>query len=415
MKRIVSVLIMYILIIYYSECCAVEKLQVQEVYNQVEALGKWCTVLTDAYGQKINIDADIIMPNIELMPIISASVYENIGCEELIIEKNGKIEETTDKFGVRDFLFEFTDEHQISVSGAVAERIFRIAYGDEPGILSLKSNVLSGAEKKEYLTPVQLDLDAGYIQGNTLTLQRVLEIAESAARLYFSPNICFSLYDVIVYDHPRTLQSINDTTLGEEVSTFPSGYYICSIRQNIQGIPILLGANEPYHYLDLKASKKPTRPRPWSLSSKSPINTIRIISDRGYRLLFVPIKEERIIETDVPLCPVDNVIDSVSNLVCEGYIRDVYALRLGYACFYSIDETATNEFCLYPVWEVDCEYTIDPSEELTIHQSHREWYESPISEGKNYRRLIVNAQTGSLENPKDINSNSYDCPSMILW
>ena len=415
MKKLFLRAVVFIMFILSATANA-EKLSCQEVYRQVKEMGAWNNKIVDNYGREILINADIIMPEIERIPIISAITAENINIEKKEILQNFEVEKKLDEFGVSELKFSFIDENNISVSGNMAEKILSIVHGDEPDALALKSNMIIGSEKNEYMNPNKMDYNKLYIKDSILTLNEILSIAEETANDYFDNNqIEFSLYDVIIYEHPRKLSSINDTVLGDEVSTFKSGYYVCSIRQKIKGIPVLLGINEQFQRLDLNDKDKPTRVRPWSLSFKNPINTIRIIDKDSYRLLFSPIEEKSIIEDNVPICSIDNVISSIEELICDGYVRNVYEIRFGYACFYSLNSEENKEFTLYPVWEVDCEYESNPKKNIEKNMTEKNWYEPLISGGKNYRRLIVNAQTGAIENPVKITRNSYDCPEIIQW
>ena len=60
--------------------------------------------------------------------------------------------------------------------------------------------------------------------------------------------------------------------------------------------------------------------------------------------------EEKRIQEDVPLATLDEVIQALEKKIEEGYIRDIYALRLGYVCY--PDDISPDIYALYPAWSL---------------------------------------------------------------
>lgn len=394
-----------------------QMVSIGELRAQAEEMGQWTLTVTDCYGREIDANAAILVPEVERVPVLSASVYGEIAQETRAqIENGGRYADVTDQYGIRDVDFEYEDGLGRTVTGGLHERIFNVRF--EGNLTQAASGAaLNGAECRDEIDPSALDWDTPHCESSGLTLRTVMKQASEAAGMFFDEQpMDFSLYAVRIYAHPRGLASIDDTELGEKADGFSGGYYTAALRQNLHGLPVLLGASEPYQFMEFEKAQKPKRARPWPLSMMDPVNTITSYDEEEYGLTFVPVREESVIVEDVPLCTLDTVLTSVTELMEKGYVRQVYALRLGYACFYSPEETEASRFCLYPVWEVDCEYAESPAEELADHQEDLPAWERPaLWKGEHFRRLIANAQTGKIENPIDLNKNSWDCPEVILW
>lgn len=415
MKRFVWMLVALLLV---PALAGAQRVSITELRAQAEEMGRWTLTVTDSYGRDIDVSAAILVPEAERVPVLSASICGEIAQETRAqIESGGRYADVTDKHGIRDVDFEYVDELGREITGGLHERIFNVSFGGNAQDTASSNARLNGAERRDEIDPSALDWDTPYCESSALTLRTVMEQAHGAAGMFFDGQpMDFSLYAVRVCAQPRKLASMDDAELGEKADGFSGGYYTAAIRQSLHGIPVLLGASGPYQFMEFEKGQKPGRALPWSLSMMDPINTITSYSEEEYGLTFVPIREEGVIAEDVPLCALDAVLASVTELMEKGYVRQVYALRFGYACFYSPDETETSRFCLYPVWEVDCEYAKSPAGELSDDQEDLPaWERPPVWKGEHFRRLIANAQTGKIENPVDLTKTSWNCPEVILW
>lgn len=111
----------------------------------------------------------------------------------------------------------------------------------------------------------------------------------------------------------------------------------------------------------------------------------------------------RTIEVDVPI-----IVPEVEKKIRDGHIRNVYTLRFGYCCYPAQNE----EIILYPVWEIECDYVFDPKQEMRIYPEDDG---IPITSGRYYSTMIVNAQTGEFMNPIELKEKLLDCPKIIRW
>ena len=141
--------------------------------------------------------------------------------------------------------------------------------------------------------------------------------------------------------------------------------YVCTLRQKIDGIPILMGAgdiargtNEKEMGFKFPKSWKTKGEEYWGGFIRSLWDFIAYV-DGGYQIQFRPLKKVVSLVDDVPLCTFDEVISSVEKQIEHGNIRNVYEMRFGYCCY--LDEN--EQIVLYPVWQIECDYFFNPKEE----------------------------------------------------
>lgn len=83
-------------------------------------------------------------------------------------------------------------------------------------------------------------------------------------------------------------------------------------------------------------------------------------------------------------------------------------MRFGYCCY----PTQNEEIILYPVWEVECDYLFNPKQEMSIYSEN---LGIPVTSGRYYSTMIINAQTGKFMDPIELKDNLLDCPQIITW
>ena len=137
-------------------------------------------------------------------------------------------------------------------------------------------------------------------------------------------------------------------------------YYI-SFRQKLEGIPIyaeighkMLTTNQTY--VTQEVALKCQRIRGIET------NTLEYMDETSFILDTTWMREEKRIQEDVPLATLEDVMRALEKRIEEGYIRDIYALRLGYVCY--LDDTSPDIYALYPAWICDCIYANSPREQI---------------------------------------------------
>ena len=119
-------------------------------------------------------------------------------------------------------------------------------------------------------------------------------------------------------------------------------------------------------------------------------NTLEYMDEKSFILDTTWMTEEKQIQEDVPLATFDEVKQALEKKIEEGYIRDIYALRLGYVCY--LDNTSLDTYILYPAWVCDCIYANSPREQIMeniVSDAFRENFR--------YEQIIVDAQTCDIQ------------------
>ena len=94
----------------------------------------------------------------------------------------------------------------------------------------------------------------------------------------------------------------------------------------------------------------------------------------------------------------------------KGHIRNVYALRLGYGCY--ITNESPETYVLYPTWICDCDYIGDPKEKINVSAYN---IEKDFNKKYTFKTLVINAQTGEMDDPYLSKKEQIFCPTIITW
>ena len=170
---------------------------------------------------------------------------------------------------------------------------------------------------------------------------------------------------------------------------YPKATYYISFRQKLEGIPIyleighkMLTTNQTY--VTQEVALKCQRIRGIET------NTLEYMDETSFILDTTWMREEKRIQEDVPLATLEDVMRALEKRIEEGYIRDIYALRLGYVCY--LDDTSPDIYALYPAWICDCIYANSPREQIEkniVTDAFRENYR--------YEQILVDAQTCAIQ------------------
>ena len=120
------------------------------------------------------------------------------------------------------------------------------------------------------------------------------------------------------------------------------------------------------------------------------INGLEYMDGASFMLNATWMMEEKKIQEDVPLATLDEVIQVLEKKIEEGYIRDIYALRLGYVCY--LDDTSPDTYTLYPTWVCDCIYANSPREQIM-----KNIVTDAFRENFRYEQIAVDAQTCDIQ------------------
>ena len=375
-----------------AECISINELQ-------TEANIEWKKDYVDRYGRTVSVDVTPIIPQVDKVPI---QIMENqiLPVENVLnIYPQSMVQEEIDKVDEEVIILHYQNQER-NERGAVyicqeGGKLVLFEYDD------LNTKIKKTTTKLESFSGIQycsneVERLYPYFDGYDFTVQDSIDYANQELGKFF-PDYDLDLDITWVTIVPNTRPCYN-----------------CTLRQKIDGIPILMGAGD----ITYGANEKEMGfkfPKSWKTKGVeywgyyiSPIWGFIAYVDGGYQIQFRPLKKVASVVDDVPLCTLDEVISSVEKQIEKGNIRNVYEIRFGYCCY--LDEN--EQIVLYPVWQIECDYFFNPKEE---QKHYAEMENVRVTQGHDYHTMIVNAQTGEFMNPADLKDNLLKCPDIITW
>ena len=145
-----------------------------------------------------------------------------------------------------------------------------------------------------------------------------------------------------------------------------------------------------------------------------------IKSSQEYVVLFHgAMQETAVLAEDVPLAGFDQVKKSLEAEIEAGRLRHIFGITLGYTVFRDQNNakkvwTPGNTFYALPYWTVDCIYVESAKKAL---RDYSDWEDSLIDPQNvlEYKRLLINAQTGQLMDPLGKPQNKDIYPGFLSW
>ena len=383
MKKASCVLIITILLLLEISAKA-EWVSIVELRRQVDEIGRWTQTYTDIYGRQIAVDILPAMPDVEVVPILSVEPM-NVSLAQ--VHLGMPLIAANNEEGSRHYYDSETGEWMRLYE--ICEDTVSIKYANQDTSAKERADELGSLRGKSFCMD-ESNLDMSYKDGNFLkgykqTIDHVMEILFSDKK----PEYAFTW-----------LEEVSEDILCSVVT----------LRQKVEGIPVLMGAGDPIAYAS-EAEIGFSKPDGSDNVKIQLCNRLesdeKMISylDRTYRIQIAPMQEIGRLDEDVPLCSFDEVRNTVEKLVLNGYIRRVYALRFGYCCY----RAAAGGNVLYPVWQIECDYAFDPAKQFSPDES------CPVTERAHYSTMIVNAQTGEFMNPVELKGRLLDAPKVISW
>lgn len=365
---------------------------------QIEANIEWKKEYVDRYGRTISVDVTPIIPQVDKVPI---QIMENqiLPIENVLniypqsmVQKEKREE---DNVIIMNYLNQEKNERGAVYICQSDGNLVLFEYDDLNTKINKETTKLESFSGIQYCSN-EVDWLYPYLDGYDFTVQDSIDYANQELGKFF-PDYDLDLDITWVTIVPNTRPCYN-----------------CTLRQKIDGIPILMGAGD----ITYGANEKEMGfkfPKSWKTKGVeyweyyiSPIWGFIAYVDGGYQIQFRPLKKVASVVDDVPLCTLDEVISSVEKQIEKGNIRNVYEIRFGYCCY--LDEN--EQIVLYPVWQIECDYFFNPKEE---QKHYAEMENVRVTQGHDYHTMIVNAQTGEFMNPVELKDNLLKCPDIITW
>ena len=392
-----------------------DMVSVSELRQQVERMGRW-TASYEAYKREIEVDIPIDMPEVDAVPIVQVSGYYAVDQEGRLTRDGTKLNkigydgfDIYEEDGLMTYLSTTDVTGEINVSPFDKNKgVILLAYYNSPS--NLRTHKVKYDSKVYY--PYEVDADEIYAEDNPQSAAEAKACLERVLG-YFYPKSenSVALRHLEVRSRGHKVKGLDDYNLGDYAKDYPMGTYALNFCQTIQGIPV-------YHDVGWRLDTTGNAPHELindAWKKTEPImgisdNRFEFMGDDSFEMLVRWVKEVGVIEEDVPLAPLSNIISSVEDEIQKGHIRNVYALRLGYGCY--ITEESPETYVLYPTWICDCDYIGDPKEKINVSAYN---IEKDFNKKYSFMTLVINAQTGEMDDPYLSKKEQIFCPTIITW
>jgi len=370
-----------------------DMVSISELRQQVEVMGRW-THTYDTPNGEVSVDIPIIVPEVENMPILQVSavmgkdVAEEKGLLKSVDQENAGAGIFYDDFDILSKLNADVDDAAMIFCANPKEidlAFLQVSHNDP--------NSMRGGSwdySSDYYYPDEMNPETLFAEEN----EQMLSTANNALAVllqnyYGKENADYDVDYVEVRGRARKRAGRTKNDLGAYKKDYPKGTYYISFRQKLGGIPIyleighkMLTTNQTY--VTQEVALKCQRIRGIET------NTLEYMDETSFILDTTWMREEKRIQEDVPLVTLDEVIQALEKKIEEGYIRDIYALRLGYVCY--LDDTSPDIYALYPAWVCDCIYANSPREQIMENI-----VTDVFRENFRYEQIIVDAQTCDIQ------------------
>ena len=370
-----------------------DMVSISELRQQVEMMGRW-TQTYDTPNGEVSVDIPIIVPEVENMPILQVSavmgkdVAEEKGLHKSVDQENAGAGIFYDDFDILSKLNANVDDAAMIFCANPEEidlAFLQVSHND-PNSMRMGSWDYSS----DYYYPDEMNPETLFAEENEQPMSTANDaLAVLLQNYYGKENADYDVDYVEVRGKARKRVGRTKNDLGAYKKDYPKGTYYISFRQKLEGIPIYL---EIGHKMLTTNQTHITQEVALKCQRISGIetNTLEYMDETSFILDTTWMREEKQILEDVPLATLEDVMQALEKKIVEGYIRDIYALRLGYVCY--PDDTSPDIYALYPAWVCDCIYANSPHEQIEeniVTDAFRENYR--------YEQTLVDAQTCDIQ------------------
>ena len=370
-----------------------DMVSVSELRQQVEVMGRW-TQTYDTPNGEVSVDIPIIVPEVENMPILQVSavmgkdVAEEKGLLKSVDQENAGAGIFYDDFDILSKLNADVDDAAMIFCANPKEidlAFFQVNL-DEP----LAKRLGNWDYSSDYYYPNEMNPETLFAEENDQPLSAADDVLAALLQNYYGrENADYGVDYVEVRGKARKRAGRTKNDLGAYKKDYPKGTYYISFRQKLEGIPIYAEIGHKMlttiqTHITQEVALKCQRIRGIET------NTLEYMDETSFILDTTWMREEKQIWEDVPLVTLDEVMQALEKKIEEGYIRDIYVLRLGYVCY--LDDTSPDIYALYPAWVCDCIYANSPREQIMeniVTDAFRENFR--------YEQIIVDAQTCDIQ------------------
>ena len=391
-RRFITIFFVLLLVLMLATASA-DMVSISELRQQAEAVGRWTQTYETPNG-KVSVDIPIIVPEVENVPILQVSavmgkdVAEEKGLHKSVDQENAGAGIFYDDFDILSKLNANVDDAAMIFCANPEEidlAFLQVSHND-PNSMRMGSWDYSS----DYYYPNEMNPETLFAEENEQMLSTANDaLAVLLQNYYGKENADYDVDYVEVKGRARKRVGRTKNDLGAYKKDYPKGTYYISFRQKLEGIPIyleighkMLTTNQTYVTQEIALKCQRIR--------GIETNTLEYMDETSFILDTTWMREEKRIQEDVPLATLDEVIQALEKKIEEGYIRDIYALRLGYVCY--PDDISPDIYALYPAWICDCIYANSPREQIM-----KNIVTDAFRENFRYEQIVVDAQTCDIQ------------------
>ena len=392
MKKWIAAFFVLVFVLVLSVASA-DMVSISELRQQVEVMGRWTQTYETPNG-KVSVDIPIIVPEVENVPILQVSavmgkdVAEERGLPKAADQENAGAGILYDDVDILSKLNADVDDTAMIFCANPKEidlAFLQVSHNDPN---SMRRGSWDYSSDYYYLNEVNPEML--FAEENDQPLSAANDVLAVLLQNYYgNENADYDVDYVEVRGRARKRTGRTKNDLGAYKKDYPKGTYYISFRQKIGGLPVYMEIGQKMLTTDKTHITQETALK-CSRVSWININGLEYMDGASFMLNATWMREEKRIQEDVPLATLDEVIQALEKKIEEGYIRDIYALRLGYVCY--LDDTSPDTYTLYPTWICDCIYANSPREQIMkniVTDAFRENYR--------YEQIFVDAQTCDIQ------------------
>ena len=326
----------------------------------------------EAYGRTIRVNTDIVIPDMEQIPLLAVQPMEPLPEEEV-----QKYEEMFSTPYSSKFL---NDKYRTYIS-----------FSDHEGHPDL-----SNAEK--VTTPnrplYEYDRNKAYTEDNDLTVAEAENLVRENIQKVF-PGMDFRVDKIVINDRTKYRKS------GKKLES--KGYYELDCAQVIDGVPVAGSIHNAYRNGRTKHDR---------IIGNYGTASAAVTDEGNFYGRYSIWNTTAELGTPDQFLSFDAVRPKIEDMIMSGNIRHVFSVNLGYAQ-YDLPEGSKYEYILVPAWVVCAGWMDEPEEEDDGSTSVNG---SDYAMGCTYLPIIVNAVTGEVTNPLDESVDRMLLPaSWMQW
>ena len=431
MKRTLGTLLGALLVSACMTASAQDYVSVSQLYEQVQAMGGAWQESFDTPNGPLTLDAPIIVPQVETMPVLTlegAKISEELYNHIIQGKKGGSkdsIEYDEVELGGKSSEFflgyenDYVNQKKTNIVGYDAVDALWIQHGAYR--FSQGEGMVPRGKPVTYRFPWQIDMDKPSLRGSALTVNEAMRLWKEDI------DMCFPEDDFVL--QPKTIEvygSILTDKTGEGKEFQNTGHYTITAEQLIGGVPLMggiinVGASD-YSVMfvsDQASNRTIEKMEKYAVGVSSVLDhgmSSRFVNEEDYRTINTMARIRTVEYADVPLVPLSSVLESIRKEIDAGNVRDVYSIRLGYVLYSNPD--MTDYAWAIPRWVVSLKYITKENQQNweRMKDSAAKWgYEYGVWEEFYSEEVLVDAQNGELMIFTVGDEQTYSVPKITTW